>query len=134
MVYLIIISVHYKQAVKQWECRHFPPPSDKSTSIQIQIVHYSAISYYYVMSDSLDTYLTPCSNKNPMNPWRPPGLSSTRTVSLTNLPSAARPRSRHLPNNVVSILPPHSNTTILKENNTAFMYYIVSITIIIYYT
>ena len=62
-------------------------------------------------------YLTLCSNKNSMNPLRPPGLSSTRTVSLTNLPSAARPRSRHLPNNVVSILPPDSNTTTL-ENKT----------------
>ena len=61
-------------------------------------------------------YLTPCLHKKSMNPLRPPGLSSTRTVSLTNLPSAARPRSRHLPNNVVSILPPDSNTTTLKEN------------------
>ena len=47
----------------------------------------------------------------------PPGRSLTVTVNLTNLPSAAKPRSKHLPRIVVSILPPHNGITTLERSN-----------------
>ena len=39
------------------------------------------------------------------------------TITLTRRPSAARPRSRQRPSTVVSMLPPHSRVTTLKEGN-----------------
>lgn len=38
------------------------------------------------------------------------------TLYLSSLPSDARPRSRHLPNVVVSMFPPHKSSTTLKWN------------------
>ena len=44
----------------------------------------------------------------------PPGLSLIVQENLTNLPSAAKPRSKHRPSIVVSIFPPQSGITTLK--------------------
>lgn len=43
-----------------------------------------------------------------------PQESETKTLKATRRPSAARPRSRHLPSILVSMLPPQSSTTTLK--------------------
>jgi len=44
-----------------------------------------------------------------------PQLSGTSTLNATRRPSAARPLSRQRPKMAVSILPPHSSTTTLKQ-------------------
>ena len=48
----------------------------------------------------------------------PPGLSLTVTENLTKRPSAAKPRSKHRPNTVVSIFPPHKGITTLNKCKT----------------
>lgn len=45
----------------------------------------------------------------------PPGLSLMVQENLTSLPSAAKPRSKHRPSIVVSILPPQRGITTLEK-------------------
>ena len=49
------------------------------------------------------------------NSAMPPGLSLMVQENLTSLPSAAKPRSKHRPRIVVSILPPQSGITTLEK-------------------
>jgi len=46
----------------------------------------------------------------------PPARSLTVATKRHSRPSAARPRSRHRPRTVVSMLPPHSGITTLRRN------------------
>lgn len=58
---------------------------------------------------------TPTDAKMVHNSAIPPGLSLRLTENLTRRPSAARPRSIHLPRIVVSMLPPQSGSTTLQQ-------------------
>lgn len=59
---------------------------------------------------------TPTAASSAQSSAIPPGLSLTVMLKRRSLPSAAKPLSRHRPNIVVSIFPPHSNKTTLKKN------------------
>lgn len=50
----------------------------------------------------------------------PPGLSLNVAWNFTNLPSMANALSKHLPNIEVSMLPPQSNKTTLKQSKYQF--------------
>jgi len=60
-----------------------------------------------------DQYLTPMLAMRRVSSDMPPGLSLTVTTNRHSRPSVARPRSRHRPSTVVSMLPPHSGITTL---------------------
>ena len=77
------------------------------------------------------TYLAPVFARMVVRCFRPPGLSSTVTLNLISLPSAARPLSMHLPRMVVSMFPPHRGITTLQEvpinhtNTGSIVHYLV---------
>ena len=60
-----------------------------------------------------DTHLHLRSERRRVRPDMLPGLSSSTTLKVAILPSAARPLSRHLPRMAVSMFPPHNITTTL---------------------
>ena len=64
----------------------------------------------------IHTYLAPILAINLVNSAMPPGRSLTVTTKRTRRPSAASPRSKHLPNTVESMFPPHSAITTLQSN------------------
>ena len=63
----------------------------------------------------IHTYLAPILAINLVNSAMPPGRSLTVTTKRTRRPSAASPRSKHLPNTVESMFPPHSAITTLQH-------------------
>ena len=60
-------------------------------------------------------HLTPMPASSFVSSAMPPGRSLTVTMNRHRRPSAANPRSRHLPSTVVSMLPPQSGTTTLQK-------------------
>jgi len=61
------------------------------------------------------TDLTPMLAMRFVSSAMPPARSLTVATKRHSRPSAAKPRSRHLPSTVVSMLPPHRGITTLPE-------------------
>jgi len=59
--------------------------------------------------------LTPMLAMRLVSSAMPPARSLTVTTNRHSRPSAARPRSRHRPSTVVSMLPPHNGITTLHS-------------------
>ena len=67
-------------------------------------------------------HLTPMPARSFVSSAIPPGRSLTVTMNRHRRPSAANPRSRHLPKTVVSMLPPQSGITTLQKTLVSATY------------
>ena len=80
------------------------PQQEPKTHSNIQCYH----------AEPIETNLTPMLAMSLVRLAMPPGRSLTVQTNRTSRPSTARPRSKHRPSTVVSMLPPHSGITTLK--------------------